>query len=104
MISKGYVDVVLRRAHDLEEIIAHIGPGQYFGEVSMLWPGRSIAGVRAALHASVEVVALSRAVFAELISEAQAMREAVVWMARERLAENALKGGPGRRLRDALYA
>jgi len=104
MIAKGQVDVVLRRAHDLEETIAHMGPGQYFGEVSMLWPGGSIAGVRAALHAPVEVVALSRAMFADLVGEAQAMREAVARMARERLAENALKGGPARRQRGALYA
>jgi ABC-type lipoprotein export system ATPase subunit len=104
MISTGHVDVLLRRAHNLEIPIAHMGPGQYFGEVSMLWPGRSIASVRAALYAPVEVVALSRTIFAELISEAQAMREAIVQMARERLAENAFMGGPGRRLKGTLYA
>ena len=36
--------------------------------------------------------------------EAQTMREAIETMARERLAENALQGGPGQELRNALYA
>ena len=104
LISKGQVDVVLERLGGVEEIIARLGPGQYFGEISMIWPGRSVAGVKAALHAPVEVLALGRAVFVELIGEAYAMREAIERMARERLAENALQGGPGQELRNVLYA
>jgi ABC-type lipoprotein export system ATPase subunit len=104
MISEGYVDIVLEKADGREETVAQMGPGQFFGEVSMLWPGRSIAGVKAALHAPVEVLALGRAVFSELFGEAQTMREAIERVARQRLAENVINGGLLRELRAAMYA
>jgi CRP-like cAMP-binding protein len=96
MIARGHVDVLLRRGEGIEEPIACMGPGQYFGEVSMVRPGPSSASVRAALHAPVEVLALARSVFSELMAEAAAMREVVMRVARERMAENAAHGGPAR--------
>ncbi len=88
MIARGAIDVTLRQADGQEETIAQMGPGQHFGEVSLLQPGRSIANVRAALHAPVEVLALSRAFFVELLNDAHAMREQLTRTARERAQEN----------------
>jgi ABC-type lipoprotein export system ATPase subunit len=105
MIARGQVDVLLWRGEGIEEPIARMGPGQYFGEVSMMRPGPSSASVRAALHAPVEVLALARSVFSELMAEAVAMREAIMRVARERVAENAAHGGPARRwLRSVSFA
>ena len=128
MVAKGEVEVTLMRPGGTEETIARMGPGEYFGEVTMMqtlqsvlpgrrlepstllrtgssmgsvglsgtaW-GRSIASVKAARWAPVEVAALGRRVFAELMGEAHAMREAIGQVVRERLAENAANGGPAR--------
>ena len=104
MIARGEVQVTLERESGWEETIAHMGPGQFFGEVSLLNPGRSIASVKAALHAPVEVLALGRSVFRELMDEAHALREAISQVVRERLTENASRGGPARKLSSTLYA
>ena len=132
IVAKGQVEVTLMRPGGVEETIARMGPGEYFGEVTMMQMmqmmqsvqgvqpgrqldpsaslrtglsmglrtgsalGRSIASVKAARWASVEVAALGRRVFAELMAEAHAMREAIRQVVRERLAENAAKGGPAR--------
>ncbi|HQE92844.1 MAG TPA: ATP-binding cassette domain-containing protein [Anaerolineae bacterium] len=89
MIARGNIEVTLRQDNGQEQTIAQMGPGQHFGEVSLLRPGRSIANVRAALYAPVEVLALSRAFFVELLNDAHAMREAMLRVAHERAAENA---------------
>ncbi|MFN2110285.1 MAG: ATP-binding cassette domain-containing protein, partial [Anaerolineae bacterium] len=81
MIARGNIDVTLRQENGQEHTIAQMGPGQHFGEVSLLRPGRSIANVRAALHAPVEVLALSRAFFVELLNDAHAMREEIARVA-----------------------
>ena len=88
MIARGNIDVTLRQTDGQEHTIAQMGPGQHFGEVSLLRPGRSIANVRAALHAPVEVLALSRAFFVELLDDAHAMREEIARVAHERAQEN----------------
>jgi ABC-type lipoprotein export system ATPase subunit len=88
MIARGDIEITLRQEDGQEQTIAQMGPGQHFGEVSMLRPGRSIANVRAALHAPVEVLALSRAFFVDLLDDAQAMREEMARVAHERAAEN----------------
>ena len=104
MISRGEVDITLKRADGAEETIAHMGPGQYFGEVNMVWPGQAIASVKAALHAPVEAVSLGRSVFTELMVEAQAMRQTITEVAQQRASENANKRRRSRRSRNASYA
>jgi ABC-type lipoprotein export system ATPase subunit len=104
IIARGEVEVTLRRENGREEPIASIGPGQFFGEVNLLHPVGPIAGVRAARHTPVEVLALGRSVFAELMSEANAMREEIGQVIHQRLAENAAHGGPARQLGDFSYA
>jgi len=104
LIKEGEVDIVLRREDGTEETITRIGPGNYFGEVDLLLRERAIATVKAAFHAQVEVLALGRSLFEELMEEANALRETITTVVQERLAENASHGGPGRRLQDAAHA
>jgi ABC-type lipoprotein export system ATPase subunit len=89
MIAQGHTDVILERAHEAEIAVARLGPEQYFGEVTLLSGGRTTASVKAAGEAPVEVVTLDRHIFGELMAEAQAMREAIAQVARQRLASNA---------------
>ncbi|HOU14671.1 MAG TPA: ATP-binding cassette domain-containing protein [Anaerolineae bacterium] len=88
MIARGAIDVTLRQADGQEKTIAQMGPGQHFGEVSLLRQSRSIANVRAALHTPVEVLTLSRQFFVELLDDAHTMREALTRTAHERAQEN----------------
>ena len=72
-------------------VVARLGPGQYFGEVELLrMSSRAIASVKAALHSAVEVLTLDGPIFAELMDEAHAMREAIEQVVSSRLAQNAL--------------
>jgi putative ABC transport system ATP-binding protein len=88
LITRGAIEVTLPNAEGKEETITRMGPGQHFGEVSLLQPGRSIANVRAAPHTPVEVLALKHAAITELLDEAHAMREEITRVAHERTAEN----------------
>ena len=69
--------------------MARLGPGDYFGEVSLVKQTKTMARVKAALHAPVHVVTLHRRIFSELLDEAQAMREAITRVVYDRLAQNA---------------
>jgi ABC-type lipoprotein export system ATPase subunit len=89
LITQGAIEVTLPNAAGKEETITQMGPGQHFGEVSLLRPGRSIANVRAAWHTPVEVLALKHAALTELLDEAHTMREEIARVAHERAAENA---------------
>jgi CRP-like cAMP-binding protein len=100
IISKGQTDVLIRAADGNQVPVARLGPGQYFGEMSLLnrppdvlyppdalYP-RTSASVQAALHEPVQVVTLERGVFTELMDEADAMREALTRTVHERTTQN----------------
>ncbi|MBN1487262.1 MAG: ATP-binding cassette domain-containing protein, partial [Anaerolineae bacterium] len=90
MIARGLINVTLNQSDGREMQIAQMGPGQYFGEVSLLQSGRATANVQVAYESPVEVVALKHNTFRELMDEAQAMREAINRVVHERLAHNTL--------------
>jgi len=69
--------------------VARLGPGQFFGEMSLFSQGQTNASVKATPHEPVEVVTLERGIFAELMGEAQAMREALMRIVQDRLKQNA---------------
>jgi len=94
IITRGYVDVTLQQAAGREITVTRLGPGQYFGEVALLCGGRTIANVKAAPQTPVKVVILEREIFTGLMDQAQAARQAMTRVARDRLAENAALGGP----------
>ena len=90
MIKSGMVEVVLQSdPHGDEGVtIARMGPGQFFGEIELVRGGQSIAGIRAAPEAPVELLALHRAAFKKLISESPLTEEAIGNIVQLRLAEN----------------
>jgi putative ABC transport system ATP-binding protein len=89
IITRGRVEVVLPETNGQEIIAATLVTGQYFGEVELRRGGRNIATIRADPVMGVEVAALERATFEQLIGASAATREAVDHTVVERLAENA---------------
>jgi ABC-type lipoprotein export system ATPase subunit len=87
MIASGIVEVVLRNRRK-EFSIARLGPGQFFGEVELIRGGQSIASVRAAPENSVELVALPRDAFRQLVSNSPLTEEALGRIVQLRLDEN----------------
>jgi putative ABC transport system ATP-binding protein len=90
MIKSGAVEVVMQcgpRKND-GVTIARMGPGQFFGEIELVRGGQSIACIRAAPDGPVELVALHRAAFKQLLSESPLTEEAIGKIVQLRLAEN----------------
>ncbi|UCC62005.1 MAG: cyclic nucleotide-binding domain-containing protein, partial [Anaerolineae bacterium] len=89
IISRGRTDVLLHGTDGEQVPVARLGPGQYFGEMSLLDRPEASASVKATPHEPVEVVTLERGIFTELMNEGQAMREALMRVAQERRTQNA---------------
>lgn len=93
IISEGQTDVLLHTTDGTQVPVARLGPGQYFGEMSLLDRPQASATVKAAPPEPVQVVTLERGIFTELMNEAHAMREALmahedVGIVYERLTQN----------------
>lgn len=87
MIAKGNTHVEVQGRNGRPVYVTELGPGQYFGEVSLIEHRQTTATIRAAAHSAVELVALERRIFAELMNEAQAMREELASVVRQRVAQ-----------------
>jgi ABC-type nitrate/sulfonate/bicarbonate transport system ATPase subunit len=87
MIAKGETHVQVQGANGSPVTVTQLGPGQYFGEVSLLQQTRTTASISAAGQTTVELVSLERRVFCELMNEAQAMRDQLVRVVRQRIAQ-----------------
>lgn len=88
MIAEGYTDVSVE--HTMGEIpVARLGPGQHFGEVELLQQSApAIATIRAAADSAVHTLTLDGTIFADLMSEARAMRDHLWQIVQMRLAQN----------------
>jgi ABC-type methionine transport system ATPase subunit len=87
IITDGFVEVALKRADGSDVIVNRMGPGQYVGEIEIVQGQRAIATVRAA-ETPVEVVALEREEFIQLMSESETTRLAVEHIISAREREN----------------
>jgi ABC-type lipoprotein export system ATPase subunit len=88
IVTQGKVEVLLHRPSANDVVVTQFGPGQYFGEIQMLHGGARTATVRAAETEPVELVALDRETFTNLMNESETTRDAVGRLAERRLAEN----------------
>jgi CRP-like cAMP-binding protein len=87
IINQGIVEVALQRPGGTAVVVNQMGPGQYFGEIELLRGERSIATVRAA-GGPVEVFALPREAFAELLADSEPTRASIAQVAGQRIGEN----------------
>ncbi|MDX9896947.1 MAG: ATP-binding cassette domain-containing protein, partial [Desulfofustis sp.] len=88
IITKGMVEVALKRPGATDVVVTRLGPGQYFGEVELMRGGKNIATIRPMPGTDVEVIALDRATFNDLLSESDPAREALAQIVETRVAEN----------------
>jgi CRP-like cAMP-binding protein len=88
MIVRGEVEIVLRGKKNEDVMITRLTPGQYFGEVELMRGGKSIAAVRASADGPVELLALPREAFHDLLKESSHTEESLAQMAQQRLEEN----------------
>lgn len=95
MIARGEVEIVLQGKTDVDVMVTRLTPGQYFGEVELLRGGKAIASVRAAANAPVELLALQRDDFHNLLKESPLTEENLGQIAQRRLEENKSKDRRG---------
>lgn len=88
MIAQGEVEIVLRGSRDEDLLVTRLKAGQYFGEVELLRGGKSIASLRAAAGVPVELLALQRNDFFNLLKESPLTEETLGRIAQQRLEEN----------------
>jgi ABC-type lipoprotein export system ATPase subunit len=87
IITEGFVEIALKRADGSDVIVNRMGPGQYVGEIEIIHGNRAIATVRAA-ETPVEMVALERDEFIQIMSESETTRLAIEHMVSSREREN----------------
>jgi len=88
MIENGEVDIVLQGKSRDDAILARLVPGDFFGEIELIRGGKSIANVRAASEGPVELLALSRADFNQMLDESPLTQESISRVVQERLKEH----------------
>jgi len=88
IVTKGRAEVALKRPGGADVVVFRPGPGEYFGEVELMRGTESIATVRAIVDASVEVIALDRETFSELLDESEETHDAMAQIVDARTMEN----------------
>jgi len=87
IIVKGDVDVLLEHPDGQEVHVNTLTSGQYFGEVALLRGGQRTATVRASLAGEVEVMALDREGFVEMLGSSDPTRADIDQAIRSRLEQ-----------------
>jgi len=87
IITRGNVEIALSRPGANDVVVTRMAPGMYFGEIEMLRGENAIATARAA-ESPVEVVAMDRGEFMNLLSKSGPAREAIEHIVSEREKEN----------------
>jgi ABC-type lipoprotein export system ATPase subunit len=88
IVTKGRAEVALQRPGGGDVVVFRPGVGEYFGEVELLRGGGNIATVRSAPETPVDIIALDRDEFIELLSESEETRSALESIVERRLTEN----------------
>ena len=102
MVTSGIVEVVLMGRKREDITVARLGPGEFFGEIELLRGGKSIASIRAASDGPVELVALHRDRFTELLRESPLTEETLGKLVQLRFEENRTADRRRRRVRKPI--
>jgi ABC-type lipoprotein export system ATPase subunit len=90
MVAGGQVEIVLQGPQCPDLVVAQLGASQFFGEVELVRGGNTIAGVRAAGSAPVQLVALHRQDFFNMLKESPLTEQALGQIVQARVEENRL--------------
>jgi ABC-type lipoprotein export system ATPase subunit len=88
MIVSGEVEINLVSDSGKTTTITRLGPNQYFGEIELLSGGQTIASVLASPSGPVELLAINRHAFVELVKESPLTEDTLNRIVHLRLAEN----------------
>lgn len=88
IITRGRVEVLIQRDRGEQVVVSAMDRGQYFGEIELMHGGRALATIRAAHEGGVDVAALDRQSFEQLVTVSEAARIAIDRVADAREAEN----------------
>jgi ABC-type lipoprotein export system ATPase subunit len=88
IITSGVAEVALKREGASDVIAAHMTPGQFFGEMSLFENTRTAATVRASKDTPVEVLAMGRETFQQLVDESPSFKETIRTVVENRRAHN----------------
>lgn len=88
IVTKGKVEIALQRPGGSDVVVFRPGVGDYFGEVELMRGGTNLATARAGLEGPVELIALSKDAFIELVQESEATRQILDTIVSTRLEEN----------------
>jgi ABC-type lipoprotein export system ATPase subunit len=88
VVAKGKVEIVLQRANASDVVVAQMEPGQYFGEMQLLYGNGRSASARASENSAAEVFMLDAQTLSDILSESESVRISMTLLANERLAHN----------------
>lgn len=88
VLASGKVEIILQRENASDVVVAQLQPGQYFGEMQLLYGNGRSASARASEHAPAEVYTVNGETLAEILGESEILREAMTNTANERMAHN----------------
>jgi ABC-type lipoprotein export system ATPase subunit len=96
IVTRGQIEVLVQAADGDRLVVAHMGRGQYFGEIELLRGGTNRATVRADLEVGAEVATLDAETFGVLVAESEAARRELEQTAEARMSENLNSRNGGR--------
>jgi len=88
IITSGVAEVALKREGASDVIAALMTPGQFFGEISLFENSRTAATVRASEDTPVDVLAMDRDTFQQLLDESPSFKETIRNVVENRRAHN----------------
>jgi len=89
IVSKGTVEVILKRVNAADVVATQMGPGQYFGEMEFIHGQKRSASIRAAEHGGpVEVLTLNFDTLRDLLEQSESTRDEIERIANERRKQN----------------
>jgi ABC-type lipoprotein export system ATPase subunit len=89
IIARGQAEVLIEIPDGAPVLVNTLGPGQYFGEVALVRGTRRTATVRASDETGLDVLALGKDVFSQLLDQSEPTRERIDSVIRERIAGSA---------------
>ncbi len=92
MIANGLVEVVLKGERHDDLVITCLQPGDFFGEVELISGHHSIASIRASSDTPVEIVALRRNYFLEMLESSPLTEQAICKIVEMKIEEHRMFG------------
>jgi ABC-type lipoprotein export system ATPase subunit len=88
IVTEGMAEVTLRRPNGTDVVVDRMGPGQYFGEISLFTSKRTVASVGAIPESPLQALAIDRPMFQRLLDESPDFHTAMQGVVSARLEQN----------------